>query len=196
MPYCALSGLAHHKRRARHGFDAAGNCEIHVADANGARRIADGVQSRRAKPIDSEAGNGVRQPGKQQGHARDIAIVFAGLVRATKEHFVETRPVGLRVAIDERADRRGAKVVGAHFRQRAAIAADRGARGVADENIPHCSLLVRPARSQFVGARAGSVKPPPPLNDSTPDLTAFGSNVRRMGDGYSIVNDRSASAPF
>jgi len=162
-----FAGLAHDERRPRHRLDAAGNGEIHFAGADGARRIADRIEAGRAQPIDGEAGHGLRQPGEQQRHARDVAIVFAGLVGAAEEHFIEPRPVGLRVAFNERADRCGGKVVGAQFRQRAAVAADGGARCIANENLAHCSLLV-PLRPRFtrrcrvLGVPAGRVKPPVP----------------------------------
>ena len=175
-----FAGLAHDKGRARHGFDAAGDGEIHLAGADRARRIADRIEPGSAKPIDGEAGHAFRQSGEQQRHARHVAIVFAGLVGAAEENFVETRPIGLRVARDECADRRGGEIVGADFRQRAAVAADGGARCIADENIPHCSLLVPlTCPCQVLGGRAGSVKRPQPRPNSTRDLTAFGSNVRR-----------------
>ena len=92
-----LARLAHHHRRAGHRLDAAGDGEIHFAGADRARRIAHGVEPGGAQPVDRHAGNGVRQPGEQQRHARDIAVVLAGLIGAAEKHFVEPRPVGLRL---------------------------------------------------------------------------------------------------
>ena len=82
----------------------------------------------------------VRQPGQQQRHARDIAVVLAGLVGAAEEHFVEPRPVGLGVAGDQRLDRHRGEIVGAHLGERAAVTADRGARGIANKDLSHRPL--------------------------------------------------------
>ena len=79
-------------------------------------------------------------PAKQQRHAGDIAVVLAGLVGAAEEHFVEPRPVGLVVAGDQRLDRHRGQVVGAHLGERAAVTADRGARGIADKDLSHRTL--------------------------------------------------------
>ena len=86
-------------------------------------------------------GNGVRQAGKQQRHARDIAVVLAGLVGAAEQHLVEPRPIDFGVARDQRPDRSSGEIVGANLGERAAVAADRGARCVADENLSHRYLL-------------------------------------------------------
>ena len=67
----------------------------------------------------------VRQSGQQQRHARDVAIVFAGLIGAAEEDFVEPRPVGLGVAGNQRLDWNRGEIVGAHLGERAAVAADR-----------------------------------------------------------------------
>ena len=135
-----LAGLAHDERRPRHRFDAARDGELHLAGADRARRIADGVEARRAQPVDGDAGNAVRQAGQQQRHAGDVAIVLAGLVGAAEEHFVEPRPVDLVVAGDQRLDRHRGQVVGAYLGERAAVAADRGARGIADKDLSHRTL--------------------------------------------------------
>ena len=163
-----LARLAGDERRPRHRLDPAGDGEIHLAGADGARRIADGVEARGAQPVDGEAGDRLRQPGEQERHARDVAVVLAGLIGAAEEHFVEPRPVGLGVAGDERLDRRGREVVGAHLGERAAVAADRGAYGIADEDVAHRSLpcgrrlLLEYARlcrlSRYLGAMADRVK--------------------------------------
>ena len=47
------------------------------------------------------------------------------------------RPVDVRVALHQRPDRNGGEVVGAHRCERAAVAADRRADGVADEGFAH-----------------------------------------------------------
>ena len=77
------------------------------------------------------------KPGQQQRHARDVAVVLAGLIGAAEKNFVEPRPIGLSVAGDQRLDRHRGEIVGAHLGERAAITADGGARGIANEDLPH-----------------------------------------------------------
>ncbi len=77
------------------------------------------------------------KPGQEQRHARDVAVVFAGLVGAAVKHLVELFPVDMGVALLQRAQRHRGQIVGAHLGERAAEAADRRARGVADEDFTH-----------------------------------------------------------
>jgi hypothetical protein len=70
-------------------------------------------------------------------HARHVAVVLAGLIGAAVKHFVELFPVDLGVARHQRLDRHRGEIVGAHFRQRAAIAPDRRAHRVAEEDVTH-----------------------------------------------------------
>ena len=126
-----------------------------------------------------------------RGHAALVTGGGSGLGAATARMLATA---GAKVAILDVNDKAAAEV--AIDMNGIAIHCDVADSASTEAAIAKAAADHGPARSQFVGARAGSVKPPPPLNDSTPDLTAFGSNVRRMGDGYSIVNDRSASAPF
>jgi hypothetical protein len=86
-PYCAFStGLM---KRQPHRFDAAGDGEFHFAGADRARGVADRVEPGGAEPVDGDARDRIGQAGEQQRHARDIAVVLAGLVGAAEEHFVE-----------------------------------------------------------------------------------------------------------
>ena len=134
-----LAGLAHDEGRARHRFDAARDGEVHFAAADGARGVADRIEPGGAQPVDSDAGDFVGQAGQQQRHAGDIAVVLAGLIGAAENDFVEPRPVGLGVAGNQRLDRNRGEIVGADLGERAAVAADRCARGIADEHLPHRS---------------------------------------------------------
>ena len=136
-----LSGLAHDEGRPRHRLDPAGDGEIHLAGADGAGGVADCVQPRGAEPIDGDARNGVGQASQQQRHARNIAVVLAGLVGAAEEHLVEPRPVGLVVAGDQRPDRDRGQIVGPHLGERAAITADGRACRVANKDLSHRTLL-------------------------------------------------------
>ena len=130
-----LLRLGHHERRARHRFDAAGNGEIDLAAFDGARGVADRIETGGAEPIYCEAGNRVGQSGNEQRHARDVAVVLARLVGAAEHDLVERRPIHVRMALDQRPDRRGGEIVGAHLGERAAVAADRGAHRIAEEDV-------------------------------------------------------------
>ena len=130
-------GLALDEGRARHRFDAASNGEVHLAGLDSARGGADRLHARCTKTVKRHARHAVGQPRQEQRHARDVAVVLAGLVGAAEEHVVELFPVDMGVALPQRADRHRGEVVGAHIGERAAEAADRRARRVADEDFTH-----------------------------------------------------------
>src|SRR5262249_17147617 len=108
-----------------------------------------------AEPVESDASDGIRKSGEQQRHAGDVAIVLAGLVRAAEIDLVERRPVDLGIALDQRPDGDRGEIVGAHFGERAAIAADRGSGGIADERFGHAATPTR----CFAAARAIGRRP-------------------------------------
>ena len=104
----------------------------------------------------------VRQASQQRRHARDIAVVLAGLVGAAIDHVVELIPVDRRVALLQHAHRMRGQIVGAHILQDAAVAADRRADEVADIGVGHgnppevaVSRWPRPSRGAGQGGRAG-----------------------------------------
>src|SRR6185436_10608898 len=55
-----------------------------------------------AEPVDRRPGDLDRQPREEGRHARHVAVVFAGLVRAAEDHVVDPRPVDRRVAPNQR----------------------------------------------------------------------------------------------
>ncbi len=57
------------------------------------RGSADGIEARGTQPVDGHARDDVRQAGEQQRHARDIAVVLAGLVGAAEIDLVERGPI-------------------------------------------------------------------------------------------------------
>ena len=75
-------------------------------------------------------------------------------------------PVDAGVALDQRADRDRGEVVGADARQRAAVAADRGADGVADEGFGHVRHALRST--------------PPRRHLITPDLVELDAFEQRL----------------
>ena len=81
-----------------------------------------------------------RQAGEQQAHARDVAVVLAGLVRAAEEHVVDAGGIGAG-APHELGDRDRAQIVGAHLGQRAAEPPDRRPNRVDDQ---HVTQVIRP----------------------------------------------------
>ncbi len=91
----------------------------------------------RAEPVEREAGNRFRQARQQQRHARDVAVVLAGLVGAAEIDFIDRGPVELGMPRHQRLDRRRRQIVGAHLGQRTAEAADRGPDGIAHKYITH-----------------------------------------------------------
>ncbi|CAB5343547.1 hypothetical protein IST453_03305 [Burkholderia multivorans] len=134
-------GLAHHERRARHAFDAAGHHQRGLARLDRARGNADRVHPGTAEPVDRRTGHALRQPREQQRHARDVAVVFAGLVRAAVDHVVDRVPVDVAVAFDERLQRHRAQIVGANVFQRTAVAADRRTNRITQKSFGHQCLL-------------------------------------------------------
>ena len=128
-------GLGHHKGRAAHALDAAGNHQARLAGADGAGRRAHGVQARAAQAVEGGARHFQRQAGQQTGHVRHVAIVFTRLVGAAKNHVGDGLPIHLRVARHQRAQRNRAQVVCAHARKRAAVSAEWGADGIANKGL-------------------------------------------------------------
>ncbi len=84
-----------------------------------------------------EPGTSTGRPGEQKRHACDVAIVFAGLIRAAVDHVVERVPIDAAIARDQCGDRNRREIVGAHGRKHAAVAADRRANCVTDVGIFH-----------------------------------------------------------
>ncbi len=138
--------LRHHERRARHALDAAGHHQLGLAGADGARADAHRIQAGAAQAIDGRRRHALRQAGEQRGHARDVAVVLAGLVGAAVVDVVERSPVDAGMARHQRPERHRGQVVGPHAGQCTAIAADRRADAVTQEDFVHWATL-RAARS-------------------------------------------------
>ena len=75
--------------RAGHRFGAAGDRELDLVRLDPPRRRGDRLHARGAKAVDGRAGNGVRQAGEQERHAREIAVVLARLVGAAEKDLVD-----------------------------------------------------------------------------------------------------------
>ena len=73
-----------HERRAAHRLDTAGDEEVAVARSDRVRRCNDGGEPRRAEAVDRHACHRLRQPREQHRHPRNVAVVFARLVRCAE----------------------------------------------------------------------------------------------------------------
>ncbi len=81
--------LAQHERRPRHAFDAASQPYLALACLDGMRSGVDRLQARAAEPVHRLPGDRRWQPGQQQRHAGDVAIILARLVRAAHHHIFD-----------------------------------------------------------------------------------------------------------
>ena len=106
------------------------------------RRGVDRLQPAPAQPVDGQPADLDREPGEQQRHPRDVAVVLAGLVGAAEDHVLDQRRVDARSGRRRRAiaDRR--EVIGADRRQRAAVAADRRPDGLDDPGVAERAVKV------------------------------------------------------
>ena len=133
-------GLGDDERGAAHGLDSAGDHQTGFTGLDGARRGAERVEPGAAQAVDGRSGNVERQAGEQQGHARDVAVVFAGLVGTAVDDVGHGGPVDRGIAFHQRLERDGAEVVGAYGGQGSGIAPERGTDGVANVGLAHGSL--------------------------------------------------------
>ena len=90
--------LGHHQRGARHRLDAAGDEDRSIAVGDGVGGADDRLQARAAEAVDGLAGDPGRQAGEQRGHAADVAVVLARLVRRAEDHVVDRAGVDARSA--------------------------------------------------------------------------------------------------
>ena len=117
--------LGHHERCAGHRFDAAGDEDRAVAVGDGVRGADDRLHARAAQAVDGLASDADRHPGKQRGHAADVAVVLAGLVSRAQDHVVDVSGIDARPLDQGSNDVRG-EVVRPYLLQRTAVAAERG----------------------------------------------------------------------
>ena len=148
-----LRRFAHHERRAGHAFDAASQHELRIAGLDRARGGTDGIQARSAKAVDGRTRHRGRQARQQHGHARDIAVVFAGLIGAAHDAIVQRIPIDAGVTLFQRFDRNRTEVVGSHIPQCPGITADRRAGEVANIGFGHGSVSPWEMPDRFVRRR-------------------------------------------
>ena len=126
-------GLGQDEGRTRHAFDPAGDHHLGpVADHPGTGD--DRVETRGAQAVHGQRRHGFGQARQQHRHARDVAVVLAGLVGAAEHHLVHGKT---RMQVEQPVDRQGCHVVRAHHGKAAAVAADRRAAVGAKEDLGH-----------------------------------------------------------
>jgi hypothetical protein len=143
-------GFQRDQRRARHRLDSAGEDQIGVAAADRAAGLVYRLEPGGAQAVDGHARGGLGQAGDQRRHPRDVAVLLTGAVRVAEDDVVDRVGVEL-VAVDRGAHHVRGEVVRAHGRERAGVAADRGAQGVDDEGFGHrdrATMLAAPTARQ------------------------------------------------
>ena len=125
-------GLGQDPGRAAHRLDPGRDDERGVAGLDGAAALDSCLEARAAQAVDGGTGHARGQAGEQGGHAGDVAVLLAGAVGVAHEDVVDGGGVERGRAVQQRAHDMGGEVVGAHARQAAAVAAERGAHGVED----------------------------------------------------------------
>ena len=78
--------------------------------------------------------------------ARDASAVFASLIGAAHDNFVNRSLIERWVARNKAAQSHGGKIVGSHRGEATAEAAERGADAVADKNSRHDGFLCEAAK--------------------------------------------------
>ncbi len=127
--------LAHHEGRAGHRFHPAREREVDVAGPDRPGGGAHRVEAGGAEPVQRHARHALGQPGEQQAHAGDVAVVLARLVGAAEKDFFDALLEG-GMAVQERAEGDRREVIGPHCGERTAVAADRRPHEITDEDVP------------------------------------------------------------
>ena len=129
--------LGHHQRSARHRLDTAGHQQVGRSGSDRACRDDHRVHARRAEPVDREGRHARVHTGEQRRHPSDVAVVFAGLVRAPHDDLVDCARRQIGIPPEHRRDHERRHVVGPHARQCSAVSADRRAGVAADVDGCH-----------------------------------------------------------
>ena len=128
-------GLAHHIGRARHALDAARDHNVGFTELHCARGVPRSLETRAAEAVYRGTRDLDRQTGQKPRHARYVAIVLSRLIDAAVDDVVDGAPVDIGVALHQRLQRMGGKIVDPHRAQAAVVAADGGTNRIADESF-------------------------------------------------------------
>ena len=83
----------------------------------------DRLEAGAAEPVDRLPRDRDRQPGQQQRHARDIAVVLTSLIRAAQNHILDDIWRNAR-ALDRLGDHQRGEIIRTHLFERARILAN------------------------------------------------------------------------
>ena len=75
-----------------------------------------------------------RVASNEERHARDVAVVFAGLVGTAQDHIVNVGGADA-AACNDRFEHRRGEIVGAYTRERATVATEGGAQRLNDPGL-------------------------------------------------------------
>ncbi|MCY1240086.1 hypothetical protein D9M72_529150 [compost metagenome] len=106
--------LRHDEGCTRHALDTASDHQFGFAGFDCPRRSDHRIHAGTAEPVDRRAGYADRQASQKQRHARDVAVVLAGLVGAAEDYVIDRVPVDIGVAFEECLEWDRAEVVGSH----------------------------------------------------------------------------------
>src|SRR5581483_8130942 len=175
-------GFRGHERRPRHRLDAAGDEEVAVPGDHGVAGTHDRGEPGCAEPVDGDAADRVGKTREQDGHARDVPVVLARLVRLRRD-------AG---AVDGGADGERGEVVGPGAREPAAVAADGRAYRAQDH---------RKNSGSFPSSAATAARPRSPMSSvrsltyiETKRSAVSASMPRPKSRAYAIASSRCSSA--
>ena len=126
-------GLRHNEGRPAHALDAACNHQFRRPAGNRPGTEDHGVKSTGTEPVDRQGRHRRGQAGQQHRHAGDVAVVFARLIGATKNHLVDRQVIARQHGVDHM----GCHVIRPHRRECSAIPPDGRALAPANENLGH-----------------------------------------------------------
>ena len=125
--------FGHHKGRAAHAFNAARNDDFCRTASDGARTYNHCIESTGTKPVYSNGRNALAELRKQCGHARDVAVVLARLICATKNNFIDLNLLALYNCIYDVS----CQIIRPHHGERSTMASDGCPLAATNINVNH-----------------------------------------------------------
>ena len=129
-----LGRLERDERGAAHALDAAGDDQVGLARADASRGVVHRLEPAAAEAVHGHAGHGLGQAGEERGHAPDVAVVLARLVRRAEDHLVDLAVADVG-PLEDRADDVRREVVRTDLCERAAVPAERRPDVADDESV-------------------------------------------------------------
>src|SRR6185436_21182964 len=128
-------GLSQNERGARHTLNPACNHQRCFTRLNSTGGDCDGFEARAAETIDCRPRHLHWEPSQQKRHTRHVAIVLAGLIRASVDDIIDRTPIDSRVSLYEGLDGNCREIIGAQGRQNSPITPERRANGVTNVGV-------------------------------------------------------------